>query len=68
MRPRARGCRARSRPCPPREYGSVWDVLTPANRGRLVRAIVERVEVDELKKEVRVFLTDLQSAPSQAVA
>jgi len=50
------------------DFGSVWDVLTPANRGRLVRAIVERVEVDEPKDEVRVFLTDLQPAPSKAVA
>ncbi len=50
------------------DFGSVWDVLTPANRGRLVRAIVERVEVDEPKNEVRVFLTDLQPAPSEAVA
>jgi len=50
------------------DFGSVWDVLTPANRGRLVRAIVERVEVDEPKNEVRVFLTDLQPVPSKAVA
>ncbi len=50
------------------DFGAVWDVLTPANRGRLVRAIVERVDVDEPKNEVRVFLTDLQPTPSKAVA
>ncbi len=49
-------------------FYSIWDVLTPANRVRLVRAIVERVDVDEPKNEVRVFLTDLQPAPSKEVA
>lgn len=42
-----------------REYQRVWDVLTPENQGRLVRALVERVELDDSSGEVRVLLAEL---------
>jgi hypothetical protein len=29
------------------DFDKVWDVLTPENRSRLLRAVVQRVEVDE---------------------
>lgn len=41
------------------DFDKVWDVLTPENRGRLVRAVVQRVEVNETTNEVTVMLTDL---------
>jgi site-specific DNA recombinase len=40
------------------DLDSVWDVLTPQNRGRLMRALVEEVDVDEPANKVRVCLTD----------
>jgi site-specific DNA recombinase len=50
------------------EFDSVWDVLTPENRGRLLRAIVQRVEVNEPANQVSVFIADfsagLCAAPS----
>jgi DNA invertase Pin-like site-specific DNA recombinase len=41
------------------DFDKVWDALSPGNRVRMVRAIVERVEVDEPSGDVRAFLTDL---------
>ena len=43
-------------------FDRVWDTLSSENRGRLVRAIVERVEVDEPNGDVRAFLADLGPA------
>jgi hypothetical protein len=34
-------------------------VLSPENRGRLLRAVIQRVEVDEPANQVSVFITDL---------
>ena len=42
-------------------FDAVWDVLTPENRGRLLRGIVQRVEVDEPSNKVSVFITDLSA-------
>lgn len=39
-----------------RQFGEVWDMLTEINKGRLFRAVVERVEVDDDAGEVRVVL------------
>jgi DNA invertase Pin-like site-specific DNA recombinase len=51
------------------DFDSVWDVLTPENRGRLLRAVVQRVEVDEPANKVSVFITDLSAdLPSQTLA
>jgi DNA invertase Pin-like site-specific DNA recombinase len=46
------------------DFNQVWDTLNPANRGRLVRAVVERVEVDEPNSDVRVFIANLNSSPA----
>jgi site-specific DNA recombinase len=40
------------------DFDSIWDVLTPQNRGRLVRAVVESVEVDEPANRVKVFILE----------
>jgi len=44
-------------------FDQVWDTLNPENRGRLVRAVIERVEVDEPKGDVRTFIADMGCAP-----
>jgi len=41
------------------DFDRVWDRLTVENRGRLVRAVIHRVEVDEPGNTVRVVLADL---------
>jgi site-specific DNA recombinase len=43
------------------EFHPIWDVLTPENRGRLLRAVVERVVVDEAANQLHVFLADLSA-------
>ena len=43
------------------DFNRVWDTLNAENRGRLVRAVIERVEVDEPKGDVRAFIADLGS-------
>jgi site-specific DNA recombinase len=51
------------------DLDSVWDVLTPQNRGRLMRALVEEVDVDEPSNRVRVCLTDPTHAlPTERVS
>ena len=42
-------------------FDAVWDALTPHNRGRLVRAVIERIEIDEKNNRVQTFLADLGS-------
>jgi site-specific DNA recombinase len=52
------------------DFTAIWDVLTPENRGRLLRAVVQLVEVDELANRVKVFMVDLCAglpAPAEAV-
>ena len=41
------------------DFTAIWDVLTPENRGRLLRAVVQRVEVDESANQVKVLMVDL---------
>ena len=41
------------------DFTAIWDVLTPENRGRLLRAVVQRVEVDEPANKVKVVMVDL---------
>ena len=41
------------------DFNQVWDTLSSENRGRLVRAVIERVEVDEPKGDVRTFIANL---------
>jgi DNA invertase Pin-like site-specific DNA recombinase len=45
------------------DFTEVWDVLTPENRGRLLRAVVQGVEVDEPANVVKVFMADLGGTP-----
>jgi hypothetical protein len=55
---------------PPRclnDFAAVWDVLTPENRGRLLRAVVQQVEVDEPANKVKVFIVDLCAALPEPV-
>ena len=44
------------------DFDAIWDVLTPENRLRLVRAVVQRVEVNEPENEVKVVVTHLATA------
>jgi septation ring formation regulator EzrA len=48
------------------DFTSVWDVLTPENRGRLLRAVVQTVEVDEPANQVKVVMADLEAGISSA--
>jgi site-specific DNA recombinase len=42
-----------------RELDRIWDILSPANRVRLVRAVIERVEIDEPAGNVTLTFVDL---------
>ena len=51
------------------DFHRIWDVLTPENRARLARAVIERVEVNEPANEVHVFVADLAGEePTPAAA
>jgi DNA invertase Pin-like site-specific DNA recombinase len=58
------------------DFTAIWDVLTPENRGRLLRAVVQRVDVDEPANRVKVCIVDLgeglpaasESIPEEALA
>jgi hypothetical protein len=45
-----------------REFDELWDALTSENQERLVRAVVERVVVDEASGAIKMFVADLASA------
>jgi site-specific DNA recombinase len=49
------------------DFDKIWDVLTPENRRRLLRAVIERVEVDGPANKVRVFVVDLTAAVPAAL-
>ena len=49
------------------DFDQVWDTLSAENRGRLVRAVFERVEVDEPSGDVRVFGANLNVSPAAPV-
>jgi site-specific DNA recombinase len=46
------------------DFEAIWDVLTPENRCRLLRAVVQSVEVDEPANRVKVFIVDLSDSLS----
>ena len=51
------------------DFDGIWEVLTPENRSRILRAVVERVEVNELANQVSVFLSDLGAdVPAEAAS
>jgi hypothetical protein len=41
------------------DFNTCWDVLTPENRGRLIRALVHRIEVDEPANRVEIHVASL---------
>jgi DNA invertase Pin-like site-specific DNA recombinase len=47
------------------DFERSWELLTPDNRVRLVRAIVERVEVDQAANVVRIALVDLHEGAAE---
>jgi hypothetical protein len=49
-----------------RDFDQVWDVMTVENRGRLVRALVRRVVVDEDAGTCEVELLDVGHAITEA--
>jgi hypothetical protein len=50
------------------DFDKVWGVLTAENRGRLLRAVIHRVEVDEPADQVSVFITDLSASLPEIAA
>jgi DNA invertase Pin-like site-specific DNA recombinase len=44
------------------DFGGLWELMTPDNRQRLVSALVENVEVNEPRNEIRVRLARLGEA------
>lgn len=42
-----------------RDFGNLWQAMTPENRVRLVRAVVDRVEVDEATGTIEAHLVSL---------
>jgi site-specific DNA recombinase len=47
-------------------FDQVWDLMTPENRQRLVRALVQGVEVDDESGTVEIHLTDLSAQPEKS--
>ncbi len=45
-----------------RNFGEVWGALTPENRGRVVRCLVERIDVNESKGTVAITLHETLAA------
>jgi site-specific DNA recombinase len=50
------------------DFSRVWSALTPANQGRLLRALVERVAVDERSGRVEVHLVNFAADTEGDVA
>lgn len=50
------------------DFDTVWDLLTSENRGRLLRAVVERVDYDGRTRDVRVTLADLGVPVLEAIS
>jgi len=44
------------------KFDKIWETLSAENRGRLVRAVISRVEVDEPKNDVQTYLADLATS------
>lgn len=42
-----------------RSFASVWDLLTPENRGRLIRGLVRSIDVNESKHEIAIAFAPL---------
>jgi hypothetical protein len=48
------------------DFASVWTLMTPENRGRLLRALVTNVKVDEDSGTVELHLVKLTGEPKEA--
>ena len=46
------------------DFASVWALMTPENRGRLLRALVTSVKVDEDSGTVELHLVRLDTVPA----
>ena len=46
----------------------MWDALTPENQGRLARAVIDRVVVDESTGSVKMYVADLACADVAGMA
>jgi site-specific DNA recombinase len=42
-----------------RDFAGIWKALSSANKARLVRTLIERIEIDGATGEYRIVLTDL---------
>jgi site-specific DNA recombinase len=49
------------------DFAEIWDVLISENRGRLLRAVVQRVDYDGASGDVRATLADLRDASSEVL-
>ena len=47
-----------------RNFGRVWQLMTPENRGRLFRVLIAEVRVDEAKNLVEVELVNFAGEPT----
>lgn len=46
-----------------RDFTVVWEAMTIMNRGRLLRAVIDRVVVDEPSGRVEIHLVDFAADP-----
>ena len=51
-----------------RNFGRVWDMLTPENKGRLLRILVAQVRVDEEKGVIEVEMAGFTSPETKEAA
>jgi hypothetical protein len=47
-----------------KDFARVWDLLTPENRGRLIRGLVRSIHVDESKHEIAIVFAPLDETRS----
>lgn len=50
-----------------RDFKAVWETMTIPNRGRLLRALLDHLEVDEPSGRVEIHLIDFASDPDAAL-
>jgi len=48
------------------DLGKVWGVLTVQNRGRLLRALIDRIAVDETSRKVQIHLIEFTTPMASA--
>ena len=49
-------------------FSSVWQVMSPANRGRLMRALIDRIVVKKTKVDIHLAHLDEEPVPEQTEA